>query len=331
MGDRSPKREEPSQKKNAPLPLVRQPNSRATSALKIKKAKPAYVSITVNLDSHYNSSLKESYYQQIYTEIKSVGEGGFGKVFKVIHKFTHRKYAIKKFKRITTSKEIYSEIRNNEKVGYHHNIVKYHMSWEEGNEAYMVLEACQMSLADYAEKNKVQENLIWDCLYDMCNALQYLHKRCLVHYDVKSNNIMIHQKCFKLGDFGTLYELSKPRQCTQSKLSDINISYSAVTIANQRLSPSVDVYDLGYTLSGLITGRVSSTLELLLKRMKFLIPTTRPSIEDILDSDAIKDVARRCERGLRKLYTTQNLEDIDVISTQSSEDCFNLPGCSKNP
>ncbi|CAG9828377.1 unnamed protein product [Diabrotica balteata] len=243
----------------------------------VEKAKAENLTVDVNLDLHYNSSLNESYYQQIYTEIKSVGEGGFGKVFKVINKYTNRKYAIKKFKRITTSKEIYSEIRNNEKVGYHDNIVKYYMSWEEGNEAYMVLEACQMSLADYADKNIVQENLIWDCLYDMCNALQYLHKRRLVHYDVKSHNIMIHKKCFKLGDFG-----------------------------------------------------VSSTLNLLLKRMKFLIQTMRPSIEEILNLDSMKYVARRCERGLRKLYTTENLEDVDVISTESSEDCFNLPACSKN-
>lgn len=165
--------------------------------------------VSVELSPNYNPNLDTTYFEQLYPKHLLIGEGSFGKVYRARGVYDNRHYAIKRLKPMISFHDKYAEIRNNEKIGVHQNCVQFYMAWEEGCEVFMLLEACQMSLSDYATRNSdIPEDLLWDVLYDMCQALKYLHSKQLLHLDVKPGNIMMKSGHYKLADFGILVDLN---------------------------------------------------------------------------------------------------------------------------
>ncbi|XP_072402275.1 membrane-associated tyrosine- and threonine-specific cdc2-inhibitory kinase-like [Diabrotica undecimpunctata] len=327
-------------------PLIRKRNIRRTLREPQEDSpKAAYVSSIVELNSHYDTTLDTSYFNQIYPAHSYIGEGSFGLVFKATNKFDQKKYAIKKLKSTMSNKEMYAEILNNEKVGLHPNCVEYFMAWEQASEVYMVLEACQMSLADYAKKNYVQEPLLWDALYDICKGLQFLHDKSLIHLDVKPSNIMIHATSFKLADFGTLLDMNMPPDRKKSTLSEGDSKYLALEVLDGIYTPSCDIFGLGLSLLELVchielpgsgpswhelrqrkyppelNERASEIFRVIIKRMTTNRYTSRPSANEILNCSSMKDVAKRFEDGLRPIYTAENLDDINGFGTEKLAMC----------
>ncbi|XP_072402061.1 membrane-associated tyrosine- and threonine-specific cdc2-inhibitory kinase-like [Diabrotica undecimpunctata] len=341
MADKkSKKQKDDDQKKNLPCGPAHNTRSK-------QEARPAYINIRVDLDKHYDASLKETYYNQIYTSSTKVGQGTFGIVYKATNKFTNTKYAIKKFRSTTPSNIKYAEIRNNEKVGMNQNCVKFYMAWEECEEVYMKIEVCQMSLLDYAEKNSIQELMLWDCLFDICKALVYLHNKSLIHKNVKDSNIMIYGTRFKLSDFGTLLDLNMPSECTAMPQESQVINEDEINRKNFQAKSSRDVVELGITLSRLISGvhrsspttteiapdlspksdqdevkEFSASLQTIVKRMVAVDYCTPPTPADILKFDDMKETTKRWEQNLRTVYTTENLGDLEekfIISTEETQ------------
>ncbi|XP_050497368.1 membrane-associated tyrosine- and threonine-specific cdc2-inhibitory kinase-like [Diabrotica virgifera virgifera] len=339
------------------LPSI--PSYHTRSIARARQARALFVYVTVDLDIHYNPLLEPSYYQQIYTSPVKVGEGSFGQVFKARNRFTNIKYAIKEFRRGISTKIKYAEISNNEKVGIHPNCVKFYMAWEQCAEVYMVLEACQMSLSDFVKKYTIKENTLWDCLLDICKALNYLHGKSLIHRDVKASNIMLYGTSFKLADFGTLVDLNTPPDST-----DISPNLLA------KLKPSRDILELGLAFSRLVSGvswsspitdaaldtspksnhsaelkQYAASFQTVIKRMiavDYLLP---PTAAEVLEFDELKDAIERWNKNLRTVYTTENLADLEEKFFVSAErwaqddtasnpqrdasQLLNLPHCSR--
>ena len=63
----------------------------------------------------------------------------------------------------------------------------------------------------YAEQHHdIPEQVIWQFLVDLLLAVQHLHRRHLVHMDIKPDNIFISfDGVCKLGDFGLIIDLNK--------------------------------------------------------------------------------------------------------------------------
>lgn len=157
----------------------------------------------------YKPEQKESYVDQIFPVKFGIGEGSFGKVYYGKSIIDGQSYAIKILKPVRLEKYRYDEIRNNERVGEHPNIVQFIMAWEEAYEIYMQLEYCKLSLADYVMMGGIPtDTFLWQLLSDMSNALNFLHSKNFIHLDVKPGNIMMKRGIFKLCDFGTLIELT---------------------------------------------------------------------------------------------------------------------------
>uniref|UniRef100_A0A6P7GSX5 non-specific serine/threonine protein kinase n=1 Tax=Diabrotica virgifera virgifera TaxID=50390 RepID=A0A6P7GSX5_DIAVI len=155
---------------------------------------------------------------QIFTSIEPLGEGAFGVVSKVEHRYTNKRYAVKKLRNENnelTDEEKYSEISYYERIGDHPNVVQYIMAWEqwddlkEWDEVYLLLELCQMSLGSFVLSGcKLPERFFWDCLYDMCQAIVHLNSKQVLHRDISSGNILLQGTCFKLGDFDLMSDLT---------------------------------------------------------------------------------------------------------------------------
>lgn len=152
---------------------------------------------------------QQSYIEQCFYGLTPIGEGSFGKVYRTRNREDDELYAIKRQKPTISVKDIYAEVRNNEKIERHLNCAQFYMAWEEAGEVFLMLEYCDISLADYANVNSdIPEPLLWDVLFDICHGLNYLHQKRLIHLDVKPGNIMMKRGTYKLCDFGTLVDLN---------------------------------------------------------------------------------------------------------------------------
>lgn len=156
----------------------------------------------------YDPKQRLPYLDQVFSKFGCMGEGSFGKVYRVRSKEDKKLYAVKRLKANISINDRYAEVKNNEIIGFNPNCVQYFMAWEENSDTFMLLEYCDMSLADYSKlNNDIPEELLWNVLCDICKALDFLHKRNFLHLDVKPGNVMMKKGLFKLGDFGLLVDL----------------------------------------------------------------------------------------------------------------------------
>ncbi|XP_072401959.1 membrane-associated tyrosine- and threonine-specific cdc2-inhibitory kinase-like [Diabrotica undecimpunctata] len=230
------------------------------------------------------------------------------------------------------------------------------MAWEECGEVYMMMEACQMNLMEYSEKNIIRQPLLWDCLYDMCKALKYMHEKLLVHRDVKATNIMLYGTYFKLADFGSMVDLNvQPESTTMSRKPKLTTKDEvARRYFRANIKPAFDILELGLTFGQLmleahrsspttteaapnLSPNISNSFRAIVNRMIGTTSVTPPTAAAILKLNDMKAVANRWEKNLRTVYTTENLDDLEekfnipenVVAVGNPE-LLNLPGCSKD-
>ncbi|XP_050314189.1 membrane-associated tyrosine- and threonine-specific cdc2-inhibitory kinase [Anthonomus grandis grandis] len=273
------------------------------------------------LSPAYNPNEKNSYLDQVFTKHGCLGEGSFGKVYRVRSKEDKKLYAVKWLKANISFKDRRAEVKNNETIGFNENCVQYFMAWEENCDTFMQLEYCDMSLADYSKLNSdIHEELLWNVLYDISKALNFLHKKNLLHLDVKPGNIMMRKGVFKLGDFGLLVDLQGENQVLKSTLSDGDSKYLAVEVLEGIYTSSCDIFGLGLSILELATDielpeygmlwhqlrsmvlppmfytRVSKSLQKLVEKMLQPEYKLRPSAETILLFPKLGEIAKRDER-----------------------------------
>jgi eukaryotic-like serine/threonine-protein kinase len=216
-----------------------------------------------------------------YCLIEELGKGGFGTVWKALDTVTdNRAVAIKFFTSIYQSDTpVLDEIRREASVALdltHERIVRLHifdLEMFEGRPlAYLVFELLRGPTLRQILQARGSLTLpeILGITEQICEGLEYLHSKHVIHCDLKPQNIML---CEPLGDL-TLTTL-RPETC-QLKLTDLGIAHSLSRmmghdeerqvvgtpahvspeqIQNRPLTPATDIYQLGCVLFLLITGR----------------------------------------------------------------------------
>ena len=132
-----------------------------------------------------------------YTVIKALGHGSFGHVFKVVHKITGNIRSIKVIPKNNlrpgfTKDEIIQEINILKSLDHPH-IIKMFEFYVDDNNYYLVNEFC--SEGDLNEKlHKIKffsENVAKLLMFQIFNAVRYLHSKKVIHGDLKLENIMV--------------------------------------------------------------------------------------------------------------------------------------------
>ena len=178
-----------------------------------------------------------------------IGKGGFGVVYH--NKFGENKVVVKlpnpdrdyKSKKIIQEIQLMSELK-------HPNIVHFYGVTYYQERLGIILERCDLSLASYVRKNAqsqidMKETLGW--LVQIADALAYMHRKDMTHFDLKPSNIMMQRKQSKwvpkISDFGM----------TSSRTEDgkwgnpgFTMSYSSPEqLQGFNLGPHCDVWSFG--------------------------------------------------------------------------------------
>ena len=132
-----------------------------------------------------------------YTVIKALGHGSFGHVFKVVHKITGNIRSIKvipknNIKTGITKDEIIQEINIIKSLDHPH-IIKMFEFYIDENNYYLVNEFCsEGDLNEKMHKIKfVSEYICKLLMFQIFNAVRYLHSKKVIHGDLKLENIMV--------------------------------------------------------------------------------------------------------------------------------------------
>jgi serine/threonine protein kinase len=132
-----------------------------------------------------------------YQFIKNLGEGGYGKVIKASHKKTGMIRAIKfipknNLKFGYTDEDIFREIEILRNL-QHPNIIKLYEFYSDNEYFYLVDEFC--SEGDLSEKivkiENFDENVVKILMFQIFQAVYYLHSKNVIHGDLKLENIMV--------------------------------------------------------------------------------------------------------------------------------------------
>jgi serine/threonine protein kinase len=142
-----------------------------------------------------------------YEVLGIVGEGAYGVVYKCRNKENNEFVAIKKFKE--TEDEIVKKSMLRElkvlKILKHDNIVEFKEAFKRKNNLYLVFEYVEKTLLELLQEHAkgLDPNLIKKIIYQLCEAIKYLHGLNIIHRDIKPENLLIDKdNKLKLCDFG---------------------------------------------------------------------------------------------------------------------------------
>lgn len=181
-----------------------------------------------------------------------VGSGTYGKVFKAIHVYTKSLVALKKIRMegekdgfpVTAVREI--KLLQSLK---HDTIVHLHEVMVENNDCYMVFEYLSHDLTgllnhptfrlEHSHKKHLAKQLF--------EGLDYLHRRGVLHRDIKAANILVSNTGqLKLADFGLARFYAKRRQLDYTNRV-ITIWYRPpeLLLGETQYGPAVDIWSAG--------------------------------------------------------------------------------------
>lgn len=193
-----------------------------------------------------------SRYRTDFHEIEQIGRGHFSCVFKVLKRIDGCLYAVKRSTQLqldTERRKALMEVQALAALGYHENIVGYYTSWFENEQLYIQMEICDHSLSVNKGSELLAEGQVLEVLYQVANALRFIHEKGIAHLDLKPDNIYVKNGVYKLGDFGcaTLTDSSLP-------IEEGDARYMPQEILNENYDhlDKVDIFSLGVSIYQLI-------------------------------------------------------------------------------
>ncbi|XP_012414450.1 serine/threonine-protein kinase Nek3 [Trichechus manatus latirostris] len=261
-----------------------------------------------------------------YTVLQVIGEGSFGRALLVQQESSNRVLAMKEI-RLPKS---FSDTQNSRKEAIllakmkHPNIVAFRKSFEADGHLYIVMEYCDGG--DLMQKIKNQkgklfpEDMILNWFTQMCLGVNHIHKKRVLHRDIKSKNIFLTQNGkVKLGDFGSAHLLCNP---TAFACTYVGTPYYVPPEIweNMPYNNKSDIWSLGCILYELCTLRhpfqanswknlilkicqgsisplpshYSYELQYLIKQMFKRNPSHRPSATTLLSRGSLAPLIQKC-------------------------------------
>ncbi|CAD8066872.1 unnamed protein product [Paramecium sonneborni] len=204
--------------------------------------------------------LKKGQISDHYITGKVLGEGAFGKVWKVTHKKTKLDRAMKQLKKTSILKEdkekLFSEMNILKNLDHPH-IVKLYELFEDDKNYYLVTEYCSGGeLFDRIKSmNFFSEKKAAELMRQILSAVWYCHNQKIVHRDLKPENLLFVSDSpdadLKVIDFGTSRKFENGKRMTKRLGTPY---YIAPEVLLENYNEKCDVWSCGIILYILLCG-----------------------------------------------------------------------------
>ncbi|KAM6462783.1 serine/threonine-protein kinase 33 isoform 3-T4 [Liasis olivaceus] len=207
--------------------------------------------------------------QQIYSFGGKLGQGSFGVVIEVTHKETGIKWAMKKVNRekagSSAVKLLEREVSILKRVNHEH-IIHLEEVFETPKRVYLVMELCEDGeLKEILQrKGQFTENETRHIIQSLASAIAYLHKKDIVHRDLKLENILVKSSDIdeqnemklniKVTDFGLAVQKMGGSESMFQSTCGTPIYMAPEVISAHDYSQQCDVWSIGVIMYMLLSG-----------------------------------------------------------------------------
>ncbi|GBM48790.1 Serine/threonine-protein kinase D3 [Araneus ventricosus] len=141
-----------------------------------------------------------------------LGSGQFGIVYGGVHRTSGRCVAIKVIDKMRFPTKQEAQLKNEVQIlqNIHHpGVVNLEKMFETNERIFVVMEKLKGDMLEMilsSEKGRLSERITKFLIYQILMALKHLHLKCIVHCDLKPENVLLSSDCdfpqVKLCDFG---------------------------------------------------------------------------------------------------------------------------------
>ncbi|XP_066425878.1 serine/threonine-protein kinase PAK 3-like [Molothrus aeneus] len=246
-----------------------------------------------------------------YTELETIGKGGFGTVCMAVETATGEEVAIKK---ISLLQESGSELCLNEiqvmRGNKHANLVNYVDSYLLDEELWLVMEYMDGgSLHDVIRETRLAEGEIAAVSRECLQGLDFLHSKQVIHRDIKSHNILLGlDGSVKLADFGLAAQLTAEQSKRRSAVG--TTYWMAPEIFTRKLyGPKVDIWSFGIVGIEMVEGAPPYRMKTSRTVQELISSGGRPKLQKPRQQSAwLRDFLHCClERDEDRRWSAQEL------------------------
>ncbi|OMJ20502.1 Serine/threonine-protein kinase SKM1 [Smittium culicis] len=219
----------------------------------------------------------------IYKKLKKIGQGASGSVYMAKCMENDKIVAIKQ---MDLKSQPRKELLVNEilvmKEHQHQNIVNYIDSYLVGNsDLWVVMEYMNGgALTDVIDNNDMDQDEIATISLEVCKGLHHLHKKQIIHRDIKSDNVLLGEDgSVKITDFGFCAKLSEQKN---KRATMVGTPYwMAPEVVKQKpYGPKVDVWSLGIMVIEMIESEPPYLDEEPLKALYLIATNGTPALKN---------------------------------------------------
>lgn len=264
-----------------------------------------------------------------YEILAELGQGGMGRVYKVLHRGLHKVYALKMLHaHLASDKSLIARFHNEARIMaslHHRNIIQVFDIDHEGDQHYFVMEYVEgLTLSDVLKGRAplpITEAI--GISRQISAALAYAHQRQppVIHRDVKPSNIMLESDTGRVvvTDFGIAKLLDTER--TRHTLTGFTVGTPGYAAPEQLRSVKdidgrADIFPLGLVLYEMLAGRScfeDMTPEEIIGQKLYdpreLAPGFNPSVPNALQGIIRRAIAKNREQ--RYPSVTALLDDLN--------------------
>jgi len=185
-----------------------------------------------------------------------IDRGGMADVYRALDQRLEREVAVKVLRDVEHQRRFAAEARTLARL-QHPNLVRLLDAGTDNGDAFLVLELLGgATVRELVARGPLDQSRVAGIGAETAAALAYIHRRGIVHRDVKPSNLMLDEHgAVRLADFG-IARLLGGTTITATNQTIGTMAYIAPEqLEGSDVGPATDVYSLGLVLIECLTGR----------------------------------------------------------------------------